>query len=130
MNVWSFIGNLGGDAELKYTPAGTAVAEFSVAVSSGYGQNKSTTWARCSLFGARAEKLTGFMHKGDRIGVTGEARLDTWTNRDGQEKSALRVNVNDVTLLGGDHERQEAPKPRAKEAQPPSDFGFGDDLNF
>lgn len=55
MNNWNFTGNLGKDAEQRYTPGGDVVVQFSVAIKSGYGDKAQTTWARCSLWGKRGE---------------------------------------------------------------------------
>ena len=55
MNIISFTGNLGRDVEVKVTPSGVSVANFSVPIKSGYGNNEKTSWVRCSIIGKRAE---------------------------------------------------------------------------
>lgn len=114
MNQWNFIGRLGGDAEQRVTASGTPILQFSVAVDVGYGERKSTTWVRCSMFGERGAKIAPYALKGDRIGVTGEASLNVFTARDGTEKTSLEVRVNDVTLLG-DHSKGDPKEHRPKE---------------
>lgn len=101
MNVFVFSGNLGGDAEMRVTKTGTELCQFSVAVKAGYGQNESTTWVRCTLFGKRAQSLAPYLLKGQQVVVSGEAKLHEYTNKAGENKSSLEVNVNDVTLVGG-----------------------------
>ena len=101
MNVFTFSGNLGNDAEQRHTAGGTAVLQFSVAVTSGYGDKKQTTWVRCSLFGKRGESLAPYMNKGQQVVVSGEACLREWDAKDGTKQKSLEVNVNDVTLVGG-----------------------------
>ena len=101
MNVFTFSGNLGGNAELRTTKGGTELAQFSVAVKAGYGQNESTVWVRCAMFGKRAQSLAPYLVKGQQVVVSGEASLNSWTNKDGIEKTSLEVRVNDVTLVGG-----------------------------
>ena len=72
MNSWSFSGNLGQDAETRFTQAGEAVVSFSVGVKSGYGDKASTTWARCSMFGKRGEAVSQYLAKGQLVGIVGE----------------------------------------------------------
>jgi single-strand DNA-binding protein len=101
MNVFTFSGNLGRDAELRYTQNQTAVLSFSVAVKSGYGDREQTNWADCAMFGKRAEgRLKDYLTKGQPVVVSGELRLETYVNRDGVEKSKLGVNVAEITLIG------------------------------
>ena len=99
MNNWNFIGNIGNVKDLKYTPAGKAVFSFSVAVKSGWGDNEKTSWANCTLWGNQAEKLSQYIHKGDRIGISGELTLREYESDKGKGVS-LDVYVKDVTLLG------------------------------
>ena len=128
MNVWAFTGNIGQDAEVRFTNGGTAVCQFSVATTAGYGERKSTTWARCNLFGKRAESLAPYLVKGQQVAVTGEVKLHEWTNKAGETKQSLEVNVNDVTLVGGKPEGRPAQQPAA---QPESAGGdFNDDIPF
>lgn len=110
MNVWSFTGNLGGDAEQKHTSNGDSVVSFSVGVKAGYGDKATTTWARCQMWGKRGESVLPYLSKGQLVGISGEAQLRDWTDKEGQKRSSLEVRVNDLTLLGkkeGTQQRQE-----------------------
>lgn len=102
MNNCSFIGRIGGDAEVRYTGAGKAVTSFSLAIESGWGENKKTTWVNCSLWGRgeNAHGLTPYIIKGKQLGVMGSIYLDKWTDRGGSEKFTLKMDVRDVTLCG------------------------------
>jgi single-strand DNA-binding protein len=116
MNSWNFTGNLGNDAEVRYTASGEAIANFNVAVKAGYGEKAVTTWVRCSLFGKRADALSEYLTKGSQVGIVGEAKLRPWKDKDGNERQSLEVTVNDLTLLGGKTEqaaRPAKPKPIA-----------------
>lgn len=100
------IGNLGRDAELKHIPSGKAVLSFSVAAA---GRSKDqTTWVRCSLWGARGEKLAQHLTKGSRVGVSG-----TLSTREHDGKTYVELDVQEIELLGGN--RQDRPVPRAAE---------------
>ena len=121
MNVWNFTGNLGRDAVLKYSPSGTAVSEFSVAVKSGYGEREQTTWARCALFGKQAEAVNDYLVKGQQVGISGELTAREWTDKEGQKRTSIEVRVNDLTLLGrrDDGQREAAPQRQAPQQRPP-----------
>lgn len=106
VNVFTFVGRLGQDAELRYTPNGKAVASFSAAVDVGFGDNKSTLWVRCNIWGKQAEGLAPYLHKGDPVGITGELSNREWEDKEGQKRTSLEVSVRDVALLGQKREGQ------------------------
>lgn len=100
INVYTFSGNIGRDAEVGATKGGTSVCRFSVAVSSGFGDKEVTTWVECSIFGKRAEgKLPQYLKKGSVVVVSGEPTLDKWVGKDGTERTSLKVLVNSVDPL-------------------------------
>lgn len=118
MNIFTGIGRLGRDAEVRHTSAGKPVTTFAVAIEDGFGEHKTTTWMDCSMFGERGEKVAGYIRKGDRIGVTGSIRLDTYTTRDGVEKSKVALRVQDITLLGGKQDGGQRSESTQRQAQP------------
>ena len=72
MNVLTVMGNLGRDANVRQA-GGTTVANFSIAVKSGYGDNEQTVWVDCSLWGRQAEsRLVEYLTKGQQVVVSGE----------------------------------------------------------
>ena len=100
MNLLTAIGNLGKDAELRFTDKGEPVAQFSFALTSGYGDKAVTTWLTGNLFGKRAESLAPMLKKGQQIGISGELTNRKYVAKDGTEKYSLEVRLNDITLLG------------------------------
>lgn len=125
MNVFTAIGRLGRDAEVKYTADGKPITTFAVAVDDGFGDRKVTSWIDCAMFGDRGPKISEYIRKGDRIGVTGSIRLDTYKTRDGEEKSKIAMRIQDVTLLGdkqGGGQRSERPQRQEQPAPPGNDF--------
>jgi single-strand DNA-binding protein len=142
MNTWCFSGNLGKDAESRFTPSGDAVVQFSVGVKSGYGDKATTTWARCSLWGKRGEAVAQYLTKGQLVGISGEVTLREFTNKEGQKQSSLEVRVNDLTLLGGKRDgeqpaqRSESAPAQNQQRSAPASQGNGsfddiaDDLPF
>lgn len=117
MNVWCFSGNLGKDAESRFTPSGDAVVQFSVGVKSGYGDKATTTWARCAMWGKRGEAVAQYLTKGQLVGISGEVTLREFTNKEGNKQSSLEVRVNDLTLLGKREGEQQAPRATSAPAQ-------------
>lgn len=116
MNSITVAGQLGKDAEIKYLNNGDPVASFSVADSQG--RDKPTIWWRCSLFGKRAESLAPYLVKGQSVTVTGTLTEREYTDKDGAQKKAQDVRVNDVALQGGKREEGAAPAPRAPAPAP------------
>lgn len=97
MNVLTFTGNLGRDAEVRHLDSGTPVCNFNVAAKSGFGEREQTLWIRCALWGKRAESgLVQYLVKGQQVAVSGEL-----STKEHDGKTYLECRVNDVTLCGG-----------------------------
>jgi single-strand DNA-binding protein len=128
MNKFIFTGNLGKDAEVKVTQSGMHVCSFSVAVKSGYGDKQKTTWANCALFGKRAEgQLPQYLKKGAQVCISGQLTLDEWKGDDGTTQKSLKVNVDDLDLIGG---RSEPSAPAQRQPQQQAPAAPGDDDAF
>lgn len=125
MNTWSFTGHLGRDVEVRQTASGEPVAQFSVAVTSGYGDKQQTTWPRCAFWGKRGEAVARYLVKGQLVGVTGEVTLREYDGKDGTRKQSLEVRVVDLTLLG---KRDETATPTQHPATPAA--ALDDDVPF
>jgi single-strand DNA-binding protein len=127
MNVLNAIGNVGRDAEIRHTPNGDTVAQFSFALTSGYGDKQITTWLNCNLWGKRADTLAPMLLKGTRIGITGELTNRPYTDKAGVEKHSLEVRVSDVTLLGKKDGDSVATQPKTARPNEQNDgTGFDD----
>lgn len=121
MNVFTAIGRIGRDAVVRQA-GDTPVAGWSLAVDSGYGDRKITTWLDCSLWGKRAEAVAQHIRKGDRLGVSGEI-----ATREHDGKTYVTLKVSEVTLLGEKKpgaERQGAPSQRSNDEE------FSDSIPF
>ncbi len=102
MNVLMLEGRLTRDAETRFTQAGKAVAGFTVATDVGFGENKKTLFIDCSLWGKRAEGgLIQYLTKGTAVVVHGELQPNDWTDRDGNQRKGVKLNLADVKLMGG-----------------------------
>lgn len=111
INVCTFSGRLGRDSEVKYTPSGTAILEFSLAVDTGFGDKKTSFWLKCAMFGDRGQKLSQYLLKGKQVIVSGELSPREYQAGDGTTKVSLELRVNAVELVGGkqDGGQREAP---------------------
>ena len=98
MNVWTFSGNTGADAELRTTQSGEKVLSFRVANKVGFGDRATDQWVDVSLWGKRGEAIASYVKKGMKVTVSGEVRLEEFTKRDGTPGSKLAVRANDVDL--------------------------------
>lgn len=127
MNVFSFTGNLGNQAEQRYTQGGDSIVSFSVAVKSGFGDKAVTTWVRCTMFGKRGESVLPYLNKGQLVGVSGEFSAREWDDKEGQKRTSIEVRVNDLTLLGGKSEGQ--PDKRQSPNQQTKTVSHGDELD-
>jgi len=111
MNVLTATGNIGSDSELRFTKDGTPIANFSFALSSGYGEKKKTSWVRCSIIGKRGETLSPMLKKGLPVAISGEISLNEYVGKDGVSKSNLECLVSTLTLLAKKDESRGSSNP-------------------
>ena len=106
VNKVILVGNLGRDAELRYTPGGAAVATLNMATTevwndkSGQRQEK-TEWHRVILWGKQAESLQEYLTKGKQIYVEGRLQTRQWDDKDGNKRYTTEIKADRITLLGG-----------------------------
>jgi single-strand DNA-binding protein len=92
MNLWQVMGRLGQDPEVKYTPSGAAVVNFSVATSEKWtdkasGEKKERTeWTPVVFWGKQAEVIGEYFSKGKMILVVGKAQTRNWEGEDGVKR--------------------------------------------
>ena len=99
------IGNLGRDPEMRYTPSGRPVTEFSVAVNQSTKNQQTgewveaTDWFRVTVWGDRAERTAEQLRKGTRVFVEGRFRTREFEARDGQKRISLEITADNVISL-------------------------------
>lgn len=146
VNKVILVGNLGRDAELRYTPGGAAVASWSMATTevwndkSGQRQEK-TEWHKIVLWGKAAESLAEYLTKGKSIYVEGKLQTRQWEDKDGNKKYQTEVRGERIVLLGGGGERgtsgggggarrERAPEPSHQDEPGASEPLTDDDIPF
>lgn len=120
MNRITLIGNLGKDPELRHTQANRAVLNFRMATTETYvdkddQKKENTQWHTCVIWGARAEGLAKYLHKGSRICVEGRMEYSEYDDKDGVKRYKSEVNVQNVILLDGAKPAEDSSDNRAHE---------------
>ena len=127
VNKVILVGNLGRDAELRYTPGGAAVATLSLATTEiwndkGGQRQEKTEWHRVVLWGKQAETLNEYLVKGKQIYVEGRLQTREWNDKDGNKKYTTEIRGDRVVLLGGGGGgRREAPARTPQESGEPQE---------
>ena len=138
INTVALTGRLTRDAEIRYGGSGTAFCNFSLA--NGYSRKQGEEWKDetnffdCVLIGKRAEALHKYLVKGKQIAVKGRIQQDRW-EKDGQKRSAVKVMIDDLQLLGSKGDGQQQSSGTAAYGTQPGDMGyegkeFSDDAPF
>jgi single-strand DNA-binding protein len=128
-NKASFIGNLGRDPEMRYTPSGKPVTNFSVAVNNQYagadGQVvKETLWVKAVTWGATAEAANKYLKKGMQVYIEGRINpIKIWTGTDGEPRADLELTVSEMQFLSH-NDGSSGSAPEIPGAPDPEDIPF------
>ena len=97
------VGNLTNDPELRFTASGAAVASFTVASSSRYLDKATNEWKdsdpvylRCNVWRQYAENVAESLTKGTRVIVTGRLKQRSYETREGEKRTVMEIEVDDV----------------------------------
>ena len=110
LNRCEFIGRLGKDPEVRYSAAGDAICNFSIAVGSKYGEKESTEWVRIVTFKKLAGICGDFLRKGSQVYIAGRMTTRKWQNKDGVDQYTTEVVADQMQMLGGKSEESSTPK--------------------
>ncbi|HCY20253.1 MAG: single-stranded DNA-binding protein [Deltaproteobacteria bacterium GWC2_42_51] len=105
INKAILVGRLGKDPEIRYTPSGTAIANFTMATSENYkdkdGQKQERTeWHRIVAFGKLAEICGEYLAKGKQVYIEGRIQTRSWDDKDGNKKYMTEIVANTMQMLG------------------------------
>lgn len=105
VNKVILVGNLGRDAETKFTPSGTAVTRFAIATTRSWKDQQSNEWKEetnwSNVVVWRQENLANYLTKGKQVYVEGRLRTRSYDDKDGKKVYATEVVAEEVILLGG-----------------------------
>ena len=119
LNKCMIIGNLGRDPEMRYTPSGQAVTQFTVAANRNYKdqqgeRQEETEWFRVVAWGQQAEFAAEYLRKGNKVYVEGRIQTRQWEGQDGQKRYTTELVANTIQNL----ERASARRRRRARRQP------------
>ena len=106
VNKAILVGNLGRDAEMRFTSGGTPVATVSLATTERFNdregnKKEDTQWHRIVIWGKTAESLHEYLTKGKQIYVEGRLQTRQWDDKDGNKRYTTEIKADRITLLGG-----------------------------
>jgi len=105
VNKVILIGNLGRDPEVRYTPSGTAVANFSVATTENWtnreGEKQSRTeWHRVVAWGRLGETCGEYLSKGSQVYIEGSIQTNEWEDKEGSKRQTTEIRAWRMQMLG------------------------------
>lgn len=124
VNKVILMGRLGQDPELKYTPAGTAVCNFSLATSESWTDKNSgqkqerTEWHRVVVWGKLAELCNQYLAKGRQAFVEGKLVTRQWDDKDGNKRYTTEIESRTVQFIGGQAQQGQGQQAQAPQGQP------------
>ena len=118
LNRVQIIGNCGSDIEMRFTPNGNPVADFSVAVNDKYGETETTEWFRVVVWQKLAETCNQYLSKGRQVYVEGRLQTKKWDSEDGQTHYKTELIASRVLFLGPREDSPAETEPVQKELEP------------
>jgi single-strand DNA-binding protein len=132
VNKVILIGNLGRDPELKFTPGGSAVANFTLATNEQWtdkagAKQERTEWHRIVVWGKQAEICNQYLKKGRQVYIEGSLTSREWNDKDGNKRTTVEVKAQRVQMLGRPGEGAARPEGApAQLAEPDPEFSDED----
>jgi single stranded DNA-binding protein len=117
MQKISIIGNLGQDLKATPTESGNVLYDISVGCTQGKGDNKTTTWYRCTT-NFISEGLKQYLTKGKKVLVHGQLKIGLYTNASGVTNVNANIYIDYIQLVGGEVESHQT-APAQPASQPP-----------
>src|SRR5437667_4908291 len=128
VNKVILIGNLGKDPEVRYTPGGQAVANFTIATNEAWtgkdGQKQERTeWHRIVVWGKTAENCGEYLSKGRQVYIEGRLQTREYTNTEGVKVYTTEIVANQALFLQAGERGQRGARPGPGSGAPADDFG-------
>ena len=120
LNRTMLIGRLTKDPELRYTNSGTPVCSFTLAVDSGFGDNKRTDFINIVVWSKQGENCSEYLAKGKLAAVEGRLQIRNYDDKDGNKRYVTEVVADNVRFLS----------PKNESGALGGGFGDGPDMDF
>ena len=117
VNKAIILGRVGRDPDIRTTPNGIKVVNFSVATSRKVKGEEQTQWHRVTMYDKLAEIAAQYLRKGSLIYVEGEIKYSKFTNKDGVEQNTTEIIANQMQMVGGRPQTEEAQQHPKEEQQ-------------
>lgn len=135
VNKVILVGNLGADPEVRYTPGGTAVANFRIATTESYKnkegtKEEKTEWHRIVTFGKLAEICGEYLHKGKQVYLEGRIQTSQWDDKEGNKRYTTEIVCNQMQMLGRVGDKGSVPAGAPEEAGEPAGGTKEDTADF
>ena len=138
LNKVMLIGNLTRDPELRHTPKGTAICQFSLAINRKFrdesgADREEVTYVDIEAWGKSGETIAKYCQKGRPLFVEGRLRLDQWEDKTTKEKrSRMKVVCDNFQFLGEGKRTESAPtgSPAPRAGTPPAQENLDEDVPF
>ena len=101
-------GRLTSDVELKVTPSGVSVCNFTIAVNRKTGKEQQTDFINCQAWRQTSEFIAKYFHKGSAICVVGSIQTRNWTDQNGNKRYATDVIVDEANFVDGKNDSGQA----------------------
>ena len=124
MNKFIGVGRLVKDPEIRYSQSGTAVANFNIAISSGYGEHKQTDFIPVVAFKNLAEVIGNNLKKGGQVLVEGRMQVRSYETQEGQKRRITEVIVQNIEFLGSKKSNESTPESFGDEVFPEEEIPF------
>lgn len=135
LNRWQGIGRFGQDPEMRYTPSGDAVCQFTMACSDDYkdkdgNKHERTEWVRCVAWRKSAELISEYMKKGSKIYVEGKLATRKWQDQSGADRYQTEVVVDNFEFLDSKQDSGQSQHPQQRQQEPRQQTAHHKDEDF
>lgn len=134
VNKVILLGRLGQDPELKYTPSGSSVCNFSMATTESWSDKQTgqkqekTEWHRIVVWGKLAELCNQYLSKGRQAFVEGRIQTRSWDDKDGQKRYATEILASTVQFIGGPQDSSSSQ--RSSQGQNDNNYNQSNDQDY
>ena len=109
LNIVNLVGRAGSDPDVRYFESGSVVCNFSLAVNRLSRNDDEPDWFRLEIWGRTAQVAADYVKKGSLIGVSGNLKIESWSDRNtGAQRTSPVIRVNRMDLLGSRRDTEAA----------------------